>query len=125
MALRVLINGGFQDPSGAVLASGTVSFQLTQDFVASSSQIGAGVITSAPLDANGNVAGLVYIWAPATYFVSAFSATGQLVWQSILSIPDSSDPYSLTPGVALSALLKEDGTYFLLEDGTGIVLLET
>jgi hypothetical protein len=122
MAIRLIVNGGFQDLSGAPLALGTLTFRLVQDIVNSNVQIGAGIVTSVLLDSNGNV-NFLSLW-PATYIVKAYSAGGQLVWQSTVVVPEGTDPFSLTPGVTTNALLQENGSFFLTEDGSGIILLE-
>lgn len=122
MSTRLIVNGGFQDLSGVPLALGKLTFRLVQDIVNSNVQIGAGVVTSASLDGSGN-ANFVSLW-PATYIIKAYSAVGQLVWQSSVVIPEGTDPFSLTPGVTASVLLQEDGSFFLSEDGLGIILLE-
>lgn len=123
MSTRLIVNGGFQDLSGAPLALGTLTFRLVQDVANSNVQIGAGIVTSVSLDASGNV-NLVSLW-PATYVMKAYSAGGQLVWQSTVVVPEGTDPFSLSPGVTTNALLQDDGvSFFLLDDGSGIILLD-
>lgn len=94
MAKRQIVGGNFQDSSGNPLNGGSVTFRLSTDAVATSTQIAASILTSAVLDANGNISGTVFIWPndqlnPATtvYRITAYSAKGQQVWQSENVIP--------------------------------------
>lgn len=90
---KILISGGnFQAPNGVPLAGGYVTFRLNTDAVASDgSQISAGRIVTFPLDANGNLSGLVWPNSQLTpnntvYIVRAFTAAGQMVWEQELHI---------------------------------------
>jgi hypothetical protein len=93
---KILITGGnFQSASGVPLAGGYVTFRLNTDAVAGDSQISSGRIVTFPLDVNGNLSG--YIWpndqmtpANTVYFVEAFTAEGQMVWEAQLHITSGS-----------------------------------
>jgi hypothetical protein len=93
---KIFISGGnFQAPNGVPLAGGYVTFRLNTDAVAGGSQISAGRIVTFDLDLNGNLAG--YIWPndqmtpnDTVYFVQAFTAAGQLVWNAELHITSPS-----------------------------------
>jgi hypothetical protein len=68
---------------------------LNTDAVAGDSQISSGRIVTFPLDVNGNLSG--YIWpndqmtpANTVYFVEAFTAEGQMVWEAQLHITSGS-----------------------------------
>jgi hypothetical protein len=93
---KILIQGGnFQAANGVPLAGGYVTFRLNMDAMAGDSQISAGRIVTFPLDANGNLSG--YIWPndqmtpnDTSYFAKAYTAQGQLVWESQLYITSNS-----------------------------------
>jgi hypothetical protein len=93
---KILISGGsFQAPNGVPLAGGYVTFRLNTDAMAGDSQISAGRIVTFPLDANGNLSGLIWPNDQMTpndtiYFAQAFTATGELVWESQLHITSGS-----------------------------------
>lgn len=87
MAKIPITGGNFQDAAGNPLAFGKVTFRLNTDAMAGDSQISAGRIVTFDLDANGNLSG--YIWpndqmSPSNtiYFARAYTAQGQLVWES-------------------------------------------
>jgi hypothetical protein len=72
-----------------------VTFRLNTDAVAGDSQISSGRMVTFPLDVNGNLSG--YIWpndqmtpANTVYFVEAFTAKGQMVWEAQLHITSGS-----------------------------------
>ena len=85
---KILITGGsFQDASGNPLAGGSVTFRLNTDATAGDNQISAGRVTTFTLDSNGNLSG--YIWPNdqmtpnnTVYIAKAYTAQGQLVWES-------------------------------------------
>lgn len=89
---KILISGGnFQAPNGVPLAGGYVTFRLNTDAMAGDSQISAGRIVTFPLDANGNLSGLIWpndMMTPnnTVYLVQAFTAQGHLVWKQQLYI---------------------------------------
>jgi hypothetical protein len=93
---KILITGGnFQSASGVPLSGGYVTFRLNTDGMAGDSQISAGRIVTFPLDVNGNLSGLIWPNDQMTpndnvYFVQAFTAEGQLVWESQLHITSGS-----------------------------------
>lgn len=108
-ALRQIVNGGFQDASGNPLALGSLTFRLQKDAsnTCSSAQTVAGRVVTVPLDANGNVAGVVSlaptdVMTPAdsfagSYTVIAYTASGQPVWQNPkFLLPAGSTPFSLS-----------------------------
>jgi len=109
MALRQIINGNFQSPSGVPLAFGYVTFRLSTDAVTSSNdQVVAGRLVTVPLDANGNVLGTVSLWpndqldpADTVYILKAYTVQGQLVLEAGtgglagLVIPSGATPFSL------------------------------
>jgi hypothetical protein len=103
MAQRTLANGGFQAPDVAPLAFGYLKMRLSVDATTGVDQIVAGRIITVPLDAFGNVLGIILIWpngdlspASTVYITQAFSANGELVWQSEISIPSGLGPFSLS-----------------------------
>ena len=64
MAGKIQITGGaFQDFEGNVLANGYLTMQLSHDEqeAVDPGEVVAGLILRVPLDANGNVAGTVYV----------------------------------------------------------------
>ena len=88
-----LLNGGFQDNTGAPLSNGyllcTLSHDSTYFFLSPFAQIVAGVRTKIRLDNNGNVAGVQSLWANAAltpassyYTVEAYNSKGLKVWQA-------------------------------------------
>ena len=115
-----LVNLNFQTIDGNALANGTLILRLSGDAVTDTGkQVYAGLTTSASIDSNGNCSAL--LWAnfemtpnDTTYIAKAYSSIGQLAWEGTITI--SSDN---------NFLLQEDGSVFLLEDGTGAILLET
>jgi|ERR1019366_4275703 hypothetical protein len=101
---RQVIGGNFQDSLGNPLANGTLQIKLSCDAVSNDgAQLCAGIIVVWPLDSNGNVtAGLMLrptsllraanVSVPGQgfsvyYIMTAYSAAGQLCWQSRVSMP--------------------------------------
>ena len=81
-----ITGGNFQSAAGVPLADGKVTFRLNTDAMSHDSLITAGRTITFPLDSNGNISG--YIWPNdqmtpdnTVYFVRAFTAQGQLVWE--------------------------------------------
>jgi hypothetical protein len=86
MSLISLVGtGGFQTPSGAPLALGTMKAKLQTDVALSDSQICAGREVTFNLDANGNIAS-GSLWTPATYLFTAYTARGELAWQGLVAL---------------------------------------
>lgn len=113
MASTVELTGGaFQDISGNPLAYGYLLFSLSQDGqVNSTTQIAAGKVIKFLLDANGDIqtSPPQYIWpndvitpSGTFYYVSAYTAEGQLVWgpnaQQVLSSPSPYPVGNWVPG---------------------------
>lgn len=108
MAVKVqIIGGAFQDIYGNPLANGYLIFQLSQDAqVNGNKEICAGYKVKVPLDANGNIVTnpANYAWpnnvlTPATtfYYVSAYTAQGQLVWGTSYQLVSSSpSPFDIS-----------------------------
>lgn len=108
MSTTVQLTGGaYQDIQGNPLANGYLIMQLSQDASVASpaSQIASGYTVKIQLDGNGNVitSPAQYVWpndvlSPANtfYIVSAYTATGELVWgpnsQQVFSTPS---PYPI------------------------------
>lgn len=98
-----IIQGNFQDLEGNPLANGYLTFKLTADAqINGVGQIGAGAITTVPLDATGNATGQQGIWpndqmvpTDTQYVITAYSAAGQPVWQKTAVIPSSPTPFPL------------------------------
>jgi hypothetical protein len=95
MATILISGGNFQSPSGVPLALGHVTFRLNTDAMAGDKQISAGRLIRFPLDANGNISG--YIWPndqmipnDTVYFAKAYTASGELAWESELYITSPS-----------------------------------
>jgi len=93
---KILISGGnFQAPDGVPLSGGYVTFRLNTDAVVEGSQVSAGRIVTFPLDANGNLSGLIWpndLMTPndTVYFAQAFTAQGHKVWEQQLFITSGS-----------------------------------
>lgn len=129
MAQRRIINGNFQDALGNRLAFGYLTCRLNIDGVTDDNdQVAAGRVVTVPLDNFGNIDGTVSLWpneqlSPDTvYLVKAYSAEGQLVWRSEISIPSGGTPYNFGGDPSPSFLLLESGGYILLESGGRIEL---
>lgn len=98
-----IIQGNFQDLEGNPLANGYLTFKLTADAqINGVGQIGAGAITTVPLDATGNATGQQGIWpndqmvpTDTKYVITAYSAAGQPVWQKTAAIPSLPSPFPL------------------------------
>lgn len=85
-----LINGNFQSNQGSPLSNGYLLLSLSQDGNVNTSpyyQVLGGVMTKIPLDSNGNVAGIVYVWtndlitpSGTYYIVRAYNNQGLSVW---------------------------------------------
>jgi hypothetical protein len=108
MALRQIINGNFQSPSGVPLAFGYVTFRLSTDAVTDTGQqVSSELLITVPLDVNGNVLG-TSLWpndqltpADTVYILRAYTAAGELVLEAGtgglagLVIPSGAGPFSL------------------------------
>ena len=101
LSARQIIGGNFQDPSGNPLAYGTLTVRINTDAVFGTQQI-AAKSASTPLDANGNIASILYLFpnsamSPSTtvYVLRAYSAAGLLVWQSENVIPSGSGAFNI------------------------------
>jgi len=89
MALRQIINGNFQSPSGVPLAFGYVTFRLSTDAVTGTGQqVSSERLVIVPLDVNGNVLG-TSLWpndqlnpANTVYILRAYTAAGELVLEA-------------------------------------------
>jgi hypothetical protein len=89
MALRQIINGNFQSPSGVPLAFGYVTFRLSTDAVTGTGQqVSSERLVTVPLDVNGNVLG-TSLWpndqlnpADTVYILRAYTAAGELVLEA-------------------------------------------
>jgi hypothetical protein len=102
---NTLTGGGFQDCLGNPLSNGLLILQLNQDTVVNTNvYLCASDTFTIPLDENGNVSPTATIWpndvmTPSTafYYVSAYSATGELVYGpnnfQVISTPS---PYPLS-----------------------------
>ena len=83
----------FQDPSGAPLAGGQVRLRLNFDIsqgLATDPQVSAGIEVTGTLDTNGSVTLLLWstsqlLPAGSFYFVRAFTAKGQLAYDSTMT----------------------------------------
>ena len=102
---RQVIGGAFQDAAGNPLAGGYLFWKLNTDAVTSGNQqVVAGRTAVVPLDANGDVSGAVTIWPNSqltptntVYFVTAYSAAGQVAWKRQVTIPPNAVfPFDLT-----------------------------
>ncbi len=150
MAGKIQITGGaFQDFEGNVLANGYLTMQLSHDEqeAVDPGEVVAGLILRVPLDANGNVAGTVYVWpndqlnpAFSFYIVNAFTRSGILAWAAPqFQTVTGSGPFDIgtwipnnppTGGAPVgSILLQTNGTnnsdqaLLNLAAGTGITLV--
>jgi hypothetical protein len=99
---RQITGGQFQDALGNPLAYGSVTFRLTSDANVSDSNIMAGILTTAMLGSNGSISGTVYLWptdqltpALTVYRIKAYTATGELAWQSENAIPSGAGAFDL------------------------------
>jgi hypothetical protein len=111
MAINQISGGAFQDSVGNVLANGYLVFRLNQDAtVTTNPQICSDYEVTVPLDENGNVVlSPAYSFWPndqltpsnTFYTVTAYSASGQLVWgpsyNRVLSSPSPFDIGAWTP----------------------------
>lgn len=87
MSTKVTLSGGaFQDPSGTVIANGSLVLTLSQDGVANTSQIAPRTVSFA-LDGSGNLVAGALIWgndnitpAGTTYRAEALNSGGSKVW---------------------------------------------
>ena len=107
-----IVGGLFQDSEGNVLANGYLLFVLNQDGIVNTSvQVCAGYSIQVPLNSSGSVAAspVQNLWPTDVltpsgnfYMVSAYSASGQLVWgpnpQSVLHTPSPFDLGTWIPG---------------------------
>lgn len=103
MAINLITGGAFADSSGNPVANGSMTLRLNVDAnIASGGQVCAGITTTVPLDASGNVSGSVSVWPndqlvpintnlTSYYIVNVYTALGQLVYgpqfQQVLSSP--------------------------------------
>ena len=113
----------FQDPGGNPVANGLATFRLSVDGslgISGGPQVGTP-ITSATLDSAGSC--IVELWPNdqllppgSIYFVNAFTSLGEPVWSGQVTITASGPNF----------LLLETGApnLFILEDGSGFILLE-
>lgn len=115
----------FQDPSGAPLANGTVTFRLSTDVMAGSVQLSASRLVKASLDSGGNLA--INLWpnnqmtpTGTVYIVKAYTALGQLVWEGELTVTDSTVPSFLL----LESSHGQRAYEFLLFENGGQIELE-
>lgn len=99
---RQIINGNWQDAEGNPLALGYLTFRLNVDMQGSgtSLQVAAGRLVTVPLDANGNIAGTVYLavnTAGTTYDIRAYTAKGQFSWRNpTFSLPSGAGSYDFS-----------------------------
>jgi len=107
-----IVGGVFQDSEGNVLANGYLIFVLSQDgIVNTSTRVCAGYEIRVPLNSSGSVASspVQNLWpndvltpSGTFYTVSAYTASGQLVWgpnpQSVLHTPSPFDIGTWVPG---------------------------
>lgn len=116
MPSQVTVIVSFQDPSGAPIAGGSVTFDLSIDISSSVSggpQVSAGRQVTATLDSTGTA--IVSLWpndligSGSVYFVQAFTALGQPVW--------SGQKTFNTGGGNNSYILLEDSSLIWLESG--------
>ena len=115
----------FQDPSGAPLANGTVTFRLSTDVMAGSVQLSASRLVKASLDSGGNLA--INLWpnnqmtpTGTVYIVKAYTALGQLVWEGELTVTDNTVPSFLL----LESSRGQRAYEFLLFENGGQIELE-
>ena len=93
---KIPITGGnFQSASGNPLANGYVTFRLNKDAVVGNIQVSSRILVTLPLNANGDLSG--FIWpndqmtpTDTVYFVRAYTAQGQMVWEAELHITSPS-----------------------------------
>ena len=107
MAKRQISGGNFQDSLGNPLNGGSVTFRLSTDAVAVGTQVAAAILTTAVLDASGNISGTVSIWpndqltpVDTVYRIVAYTAHGPAVWKSENVIPSGIGAFdigTLTP----------------------------
>jgi len=102
MAKRQITGGNFQDASGNTLNGGSVIFRLSTDAVATGTQVVASILTSAVLDASGNISGTVSLWpndqldpTDTVYRITAYNSKGQPVWNSENVIPSGVGPFDI------------------------------
>ena len=119
-----LLDGGFQDAAGNVLANGSLVMQLSQDGNLSENQgqVSGEITITITLDADGNVSTspAQYVWptdelSPAgnSFKVWAYTAEGQLAWgpNYNLTVPTGAT-YSLTnwaPNLIMAPLASLGG----------------
>jgi hypothetical protein len=114
MPSKVAVILTFQDPQGNPLAGGRVDLQLQQDISAGTAggpQVCAGPVISVTLDSTGTAFTSLWptdVMSPAAvYFATAYTSLGQPAWKGELSVASST------------------ASYILLEDGSGIIWLES
>jgi hypothetical protein len=114
MAGKTQIQGGaFQDFEGNPLANGFLTMQLSHDSqeTVDPGEVVAGYPLRIPLDANGNIAGAVFVWpndqltpAGSSYLVNTYRANGTqagLNQQNYL-IPSSPSPFNVGTWIPVS-----------------------
>src|SRR5580658_2637288 len=114
MAIDVLTGGAFQDASGAPIASGTITFQLSQSaYVAGTGQVVNSTVISYNLLANGNIASSPSptLWgndqltpSGSYYIVNIMNSSGAVVRGPENWIISGTSPISLSAIVPLSGL---------------------
>lgn len=131
MAQRQIINGNWQDALGNPLAFGYLTWRLNTDATTgTNTQIAAGRVVTVPLDAFGNIDGVVSFWpndqltpSGTTYNIKAYDFRGQFVWQNQnFALPSGVGPYNFGGPHSPTFLLLESGGYILLESGGRIEL---
>ncbi len=93
-----VVGGSFSDSAGNLLVNGYLIFQLTQDITVNTNvQICSGRTIRVDLNSTGSIPTLpVTSFWPGTYLVSAYSASGQLVWgPNMVSVTSSPSPYDI------------------------------
>lgn len=116
MALEIVIpacqrtqifGGPFLDFEGNVIASGRVRFQISYDCQSCDhNQVSSGLDVFITLDSSGNIptSPVFLLWPNAnltnankaiTYLMTVFAASGQLIYQRPIVIPNNVDTYNI------------------------------
>ena len=116
-----ITGGNFQSAAGTPLANGYVTFRLNKDAVVGNVQVSSRILVTLPLDARGDLSGAIWPNDQMTptdtvYFVRAYTAQGQLVWEAELYI--STQPFPLPNDF----LLLNTGYYVRLNSGGRVQL---
>lgn len=110
MSANLQLSGGlFQNPSGGPLVNGfmlwTLSHDCQENVDSGGGQVASGIPARVPLDANGSVAGSVFIWSNdvlnpsgSFYTVDLFDSNGAKVWASPQLFQLSATPNPLDIG---------------------------